>query len=257
MKKIVLSILCIACVGSVFGQKVKPKEKSISVTTDVSDADVKGKKKIRIVKNINGNVEVTEKIVDADSLDQMNGTVVHEDMNTTVIVKSDSLGEEVWEGRGPGKSKKNVRVYKFDNRGIGEGVGREIDIQMDNLSHMMQEVPRNFRGAKAYIYDDNTTRVTPNKGIRNLDVYTNIPETNIINVRFYAGTEGDIKITVVDLNGQVVSKAEEKAFKGEYMDQIRLPKETKGTFFVIVSQGNDGISRKVKIADSSEDENKK
>ena len=257
MKKIVLSIFCLVCVSSSFAQKNKPKEKTITVTTDVSDSGVKGKKKLKIVKNINGKVEVTERIVDADSLDSVDNMVIFNDADTRVILKSDSTGEEVWEGRRPGKSNKEIRMYKFDNRGLGENLGRGFDIQMDKLSEMMHDVPRSFRNARTYIYDDNTTRVIPNKGIRNLDVYTNNPETNIVNVRFHTAMEGDVKITVVDINGQVVFKTEEKGFKGDFMDQVRLPKDTKGTFFVIVSQGDDGISRKVRIGEKEVEEKKK
>ncbi len=257
MKKIVLSVCCLLCIGVAFAQKNKPKEKTVTVTTDVSDAGIKGKKKIKIVKNINGKVEVIEKIVDADSLESGDNMVIINDQDTRVIVKTDSTGEEVWEGKGTGRPRKNIKMYKFNDRGFVEGLGRDFDLRMDNLNDAIQEMPRKFRDMKTYIYDDNTTRVIPNKGILNLYVYTNIPETNIINVRFFAGNEGDIKITVIDLNGQVVSKSEEKAFKGEYMDQVRLPKDTKGTYFVIVSQGDDGISRKVRIGDKDEEEKKK
>jgi hypothetical protein len=270
MEKILLSLLFISSVGVVFAQKEKKKEKVVTVTTDVnsedakgrkkdnvvtvttdvSDSDIKGKKKIKIVKNVNGKMEVIEKIVDGDSLDDNPMVIMDEageGSNTRIIIKVDSTGEQVWEGNKGSRNKKGVRVYKFDGREFGQDMGREFDLQMDNLSRSMRDLPRTFRNSKPFIYDDNEFRVLPNKGIRNLDVYTNQPESNIINVRFFAPTEGDVKISVIDLDGKVISKTEEKAFKGEYMDQVRLPKDTKGIFFVIVSQGDDGVSRKVKV----------
>jgi hypothetical protein len=258
MKKIFLGLLLITASGAVFAQKDKKKEKTVTVTTDVSDAGIKGKKKIKIVKNINGKVEVIEKIVDADSLNSGNGLVnivsEGDDLggNTNIIIKMDSTGEQVWEGGN--NRNKNIRIQKF-NKGerLGQNMGREFDMQMENLHDVMSDLPRSFRNSKMYIYDDNNVRSIPKKGIKNLDVYTNLPESNIINVRFYAPTEGDVKITVIDLDGKVISKAEEKAFKGEYMDQVRLPKETKGTFFVIVAQGDDGISRKVRVGDKKDE----
>jgi hypothetical protein len=258
MKKIVLSLMLITASGAVFAQINKKKEKTVTVTTDVSDAEIKGKKKVKIVKNINGKTEVIEKIIDADSLNSPDGIIIldskGEEMggNTNIIIKMDSTGEQVWEGGG--RKNKNIRIQKF-NKGerLGQNMGREFDIQMENLHDVMSDLPRNIRNQRMYIYDDNNVRTIPNKGIKSLDVYTNQPETHIINVRFTAPTEGDVKITVIDLEGKVISKLEEKAFKGEYMDQVRLPKDTKGTFFVIVSQGDDGISRKVKVGEKTMD----
>jgi hypothetical protein len=252
MKKILLSLMLISVSSAVFAQINKKKENTVSVTTDVSDAGIKGKKKVKIVKNINGKVEVIEKILDADSLKSNDGLIIMDadgnDMNTNIIIKMDSTGEQVWEGGG--RKNKNIRIQKF-NKGerFGQNMGREFDFQMENLQDVMSDLPRSFRNSRMYIYDDNNVRTMPNKGIKNLDVYTNQPESHVINVRFNAPEEGDVKITVVDLNGTILSKVEEKSFKGEFMDQIRLPKDTKGTFFVIVSQGNDGVSRKVKIMD--------
>jgi hypothetical protein len=252
MKKILFGVMLILGSGVVFAQQNKKKEKNITVTTDVTDADVKGKKKIKIVKNIDGKVEVIEKIIDTDSMKTSDGLIILDaqgndmDNNTNVIIKIDSTGEQVWEG---GKKRnKNVRIQKF-NKGerFGQNMGREFDIQMENFNDVMSDLPRSFRNSRMYVYDDMNVRTLPNKGIKNLDVYTNQPESNIINVRFTAPTEGDVKITVIDLDGKIISKAEEKAFKGEYMDQVRLPKETKGTYFVIVAQGDDGVSRKVKV----------
>ncbi len=83
--------------------------------------------------------------------------------------------------------------------------------------------------------------------IRSVDVFTNKPETNVLNIRFFAPKAGDVNITVLDLQGNVKAKEAAKNFEGEYVGQIKLGKGAKGTYFVIVSQGEDGISRKVKI----------
>jgi hypothetical protein len=96
-------------------------------------------------------------------------------------------------------------------------------------------------------FDDRWKKVKEPTTIRSVDVFTNKPETNVLNIRFYAPKLGDVNITVLDLQGNVKAKEDAKNFEGEYVGQIKLNKGTKGVFFVIVSQGEDGVSRKVKV----------
>jgi hypothetical protein len=267
MKKILLTLLCTGLFSGLMAQK--KEQKNINITTEVTDSDVKGKKKVKIVKNINGKTEVIEKLIDADSTEK---TMVFIDENSKVetitegkdgkkiIMKIDGRGdgEEVWEGHDSDDVHKEIRIYR-NGKGerLGRNIGREFDFQFENLHERLNEMPYNIRNKGIYIFDDFNTRTIPNKGIKNLDVYTNQPESNVINVRFNAPEEGDVKILVIDLDGKVVSKSEEKAFKGAFMDQVRLPKDTKGTFFVIVSQGSDGVSRKVIVGETANKEVKK
>jgi hypothetical protein len=108
-------------------------------------------------------------------------------------------------------------------------------------------MPNKLRNFDVEVFDERWKKVMEPTTIRSIDVFTNKPETNVLNVRFYAPKPGDVNITVLDLQGNVKAKEEAKNFEGEYVGQIKLSKGAKGTFFVIVSQGEDGVSRKVKI----------
>jgi hypothetical protein len=86
------------------------------------------------------------------------------------------------------------------------------------------------------------------EGFSNVNVFTNKPESHILNVRFKSAKEEEVHITVVDAQGKVIKKDRVKEFKGEYMGQLALPKGTKGVHFVLIAQGDQAISRKVVLS---------
>jgi hypothetical protein len=49
---------------------------------------------------------------------------------------------------------------------------------------------------------------------------------------------------VLNLKGEVIAKSESKNFQGEYVGQLKLNKKDIGTFVVLVSQGEDGATKK-------------
>jgi hypothetical protein len=118
---------------------------------------------------------------------------------------------------------------------------------MDRLHDKLADIPYRLKGAKIYEFDDRMFKDGGPATIKAVDVFTNKPQTNVLNIRFFAPNEGDVKITVIDLNGKVVAKEDEKKFKGEYVGQIKLDKGSKGVFFVMIAQGEDGVSRKVRV----------
>lgn len=256
MKKIIVLALGLTASFAAFAQN---KEVKKEVKVDVTNSDTPGKKKVRIEKKIDGKVEIIEKEIesngmsDAVIIDENLDTLIDgkEGKKTKVIIKErkgdqdfdiriDDDRDFEWqeEGNFPGKRK---RFYSFDDN------MREFNFEMDRLHDKLADIPYRLKGAKIYEFDDRMFKDGGPATIKAVDVFTNKPQTNVLNIRFFAPEEGDVKITVLDLNGKVVAKEEEKKFKGEYVGQIKLDKGSKGVFFVMISQGEDGVSRKVRI----------
>lgn len=81
--------------------------------------------------------------------------------------------------------------------------------------------------------------------VRGLNVYPNNPDNSTLNLRFTAPTAGDVTITVTDTKGKEVGQKVIKGFSGEFVGQVDVKKNTKGTLFVTVVQNEDGAVRKV------------
>lgn len=83
--------------------------------------------------------------------------------------------------------------------------------------------------------------------IRALNAYTNNPADDILNLRFSVPEKGNVTVTVTDTKGKEIGKKEIHDFEGEYVGQIELKKNTKGTLFVTVVQNEDGAVKRVVI----------
>lgn len=147
-----------------------------------------------------------------------------------------------------------VKVYKYHNQdGHAPRWEQEFNFEMDRLGERMQrlgdELPRRFDFREpAYRWDNQLLdREYKAPTVQGLDVFPNRPNNNTLNVRFFAPEEGDVTIRVIDIEGKTVAEESEKAFKGEFVGQVSLKKNLKGTFFVIVSQSGDGISKRIVI----------
>lgn len=83
--------------------------------------------------------------------------------------------------------------------------------------------------------------------VRSLNAYANNPADDVLNLRFAVPEKGDVTVTVTDVKGREVGKKDIKDFEGEYVGQIELKKNTKGTLFVTVVQNEDGAVKRVVI----------
>jgi hypothetical protein len=138
-----------------------------------------------------------------------------------------------WEDNYPRISKNfsdNVRTFRFNSDELFD----KLSIDMNNLKYELNGI-------------DFKQNFNSNEGFSNVNVYTNKPATHILNLRFKSAEEGAVTISVINLVGELVQKETIEDFKGEYLGQINLKEGTKGTFFVIIAQGEKGISRKVKV----------
>lgn len=91
------------------------------------------------------------------------------------------------------------------------------------------------------------SKETKPASVRSLTAYTNNPDNGVLNLKFGVPKKGDVLVTVTDTKGKEVGKKEIKDFEGEFVGQIDLKKNTKGTVFVTVTQNEDGAVKRVVI----------
>lgn len=83
--------------------------------------------------------------------------------------------------------------------------------------------------------------------VRGLEAYPNNPDRKLLNVRFSAPAKGDVIIVVTNTKGKEVARKEVNGFSGEYVGQIDLGKNAPGTYFITVTQNEDGAVRRIVV----------
>jgi hypothetical protein len=63
----------------------------------------------------------------------------------------------------------------------------------------------------------------------------------------FSGTKSPVDITVKDINGKIVYTESVKHFNGSYEKEISLDKETKGIYFVTITQGARSTTKKLVV----------
>jgi len=109
----------------------------------------------------------------------------------------------------------------------------------------MEDFGKNFGKSFDYAWDSREN--VKSASIRSLNAYTNNPADDVLNLRFSVPQKGNVTVTVTDTKGKEVGKKEIHEFEGEYVGQIELKKNTKGTLFVTVVQNEDGAVKRVVI----------
>jgi hypothetical protein len=217
--------------------------------------------KIRIERNVDGQTEVIEKSIDATGMSEDEKNAAIDSLFSSEGLKNRKMEfmfeHAVSENDVFGYDEEQALPDTRMRRKYPKGGGFNRDdfrFEMERLGEEMrklgEEMPLRFQRNFPRVYawtDDVLSEVTTPSGIRSLEVFTNKPENNTVNVRFFTPKEDDVTITVVDSKGKQVAQREVKKFKGEYVGQLELKRATKGTYFVIVSQGGDGVNRKVVI----------
>jgi hypothetical protein len=201
-------IVLLLLTGSVFGQDRSFKSIHIERRGDPD------KSFIRVETDINGKREVEEYEFPSDSLRKSFRVFVD---STRAL--SFRLGDpEMWE--------KNARIIR-----------KSAEKGWESGRLAFAEMQKNFPMEISF----------PSDGLIGVQVYPNKPSNHILNVRFRSKKKDDVSIVVVNPQGKVIKKEEIKEHEGEYMGQMELPKNTKGTFFVLISQGDAAVSKTVKI----------
>lgn len=226
------------------------------------------KVRIKVEKEIDGKKEVYERSFDASNMSTSEKNEMISKIQDSLLAdskgKNHKLKIEVDEGDGRSvndfhfESEDNnddnimiersprVRIFKD---GDGDDFMKEFRIEMDDLGN---KISRSFRDMPRFNFED--TQVFPNsssKTIKDLNVYPNKPKTETLNVRFYAPEKGNVNIKVMDTKGTIIAKEEVKDFSGEFVGQISIPK-SEGVVFVMVTQGEDGLVKRVVLKNSEE-----
>ncbi len=224
MKKLMV-IMALACFGVTESKAQKEKKvvRKYKVEERVSP-DNPEKKIIRIERNVDGKVEVTEEEVDIKA-PRARVYSFHS--------SADTLREKVLK-YGDGFS------WEEDFPRLSERYRKNLDGLKLNMEDLTGRVNRDF-GSFRWDYAAAT------EGFTQVNVFTNKPATHILNLRFKSSGEGPVSISVVDTQGERVASEYVEDFSGEYIGQLQLKEGTQGTFFVILSQGEKAVSRKVRV----------
>ena len=164
-----------------------------------------------------------------------------------------------------GKTKKRVEIYKdgkkIEKDSYGDfsddmtiffkDFGNDMEKKFKNFDHkemfssmepMMKDFKFKFDGdLKDFDF------LNESKTVKALKIYPNKPFDNKLNLKFYAPEKGDVSVIVTDLNGKEVGSQKFKDFQGDFIGQVDLKKNVKGTLFVIVTQGQDGTAKRVVV----------
>ncbi|MES2519315.1 MAG: T9SS type A sorting domain-containing protein [Bacteroidota bacterium] len=165
-----------------------------------------------------------------------------------------------------GRKKQKVEIYK-DGKRIQKDLdgdndsddmtiffkdfGKDMERQFNDFDHkkllgsldpMMKDLQFRFKGdTKDFDF------MNESKTVKALKIYPNKPFDNKLNLKFYAPEKGDVNVIVTDINGKEVGAQKFKDFQGDFMGQVDLKKNVKGTVFVTVTQGEDGTSKRVVV----------
>ena len=164
-----------------------------------------------------------------------------------------------------GKNKKRVEIYK-DGKKIEKDsdgnfsddmtiffkdFGNDMEKKFKNFDHkqlfssvepMMKDFKFNMDGdMKDFDF------LNESKTVKALKIYPNKPFDNKLNLKFYAPEKGDVSVIVTDISGKEVGSQKFKDFQGDFMGQVDLKKNVKGTLFVTVTQGQDGTAKRVVV----------
>ena len=171
-----------------------------------------------------------------------------------------------------GKSKRRVEIYKdgkkIDNDSDGNGsddlsiffkdFGKNMENNFDFFDHdskkwisSLDPMMKDLKGKLKFDFKSDDMKdfdfLNESKTVKALKIYPNKPFDNKLNLKFYAPEKGDVSVIVMDINGKEVGSQKFKDFQGDFMGQVDLKKNVKGTVFVTVTQGEDGTAKRVVI----------
>ena len=162
-----------------------------------------------------------------------------------------------------GKTKKRVEIYK-DGKRIEKNSDGDDDLTIffKDFGNDMERRFKNFDEKKMFSSIEPMVKdfkfkfdgdlkdfdfLNESKTVKALKIYPNKPFDNKLNLKFHAPAKGDVNVIVTDINGKEVGSQKFKDFQGDFMGQVDLKKNVKGTVFVTVTQGEDGTSKRVVI----------
>jgi hypothetical protein len=125
---------------------------------------------------------------------------------------------------------------------------QNFDSLADRMNRFRFEFPRDFDRQIVRPFENWSQNFGGKPAsVRGLDAYPNNPDRNQLNVRFSAPAKGDVSIVVTNTKGKEVAKRDIKDFSGEFVGQIDLGKQSQGTYFITVTQNEDGAVKRIVV----------
>lgn len=147
-----------------------------------------------------------------------------------------------------------IHIYQYNDRSGASAdrmkrVEKDMKLKMEKTDSQFKNWGQQFKydfneAWRGSVFDNPNNRPS---SVRNLNAYPNNPDKNELNIRFYTPTKGDVSVIVTDTKGKQIAKKDLKDFSGDYVGQIDLGKNTKGTYFVTVTQNEDGAVKRIVI----------
>jgi Secretion system C-terminal sorting domain len=263
MKSILLSVMLLVTANVVLAQIDSSQGKKTSVM------------KIRVNKNKDGKTETFEKTYNLENMSEQDrkkqvkiimDSIRVEGGDQQVSVNIDENREQVTILRGDGSKpiivhpKNGSKSFRFDsqdgqtfhfdmpNQRVFADRMKRMEKRMAprlkkldlNLKSLGDDIEHSFNRS----FDIKTTKPST---VRSLEAYPNNPDKNELNVRFHAPNKGDVSISITDTKGKTVAQKSVKDFSGNFVGQLDLGKNPKGTFFITVVQNEDGATKRIVI----------
>ena len=230
---------------------------------------------IRIIERNGDDVRETERTYRIDGMadpdrdkmvmklvDSLKATRKGSGRRQMTIIVDDNDGERIVRKNRPtpGKDRAPADVYArrnrqprsprdpWDNQTWQYEFRRGADSLTDQMNRFRLQIPRDWDRQLARPFEDwaRTMSAKPST-IRGLDAFPNNPDRNQLNVRFTAPAKGDVSIIVTNTKGKEVARRDLKDFSGEFVGQIDLGKKPQGTYFITVTQQEDGAVKRVLV----------
>lgn len=122
--------------------------------------------------------------------------------------------------------------------------GKTVKIVMHSLVRILEHTEQ---GKQATKEAGTEMRKSDNfKGLSQLNVYPN-PNEGKFNLQFNLAEQGNTKVAIYDMKGNVVYNEDLPGFKGNYNKAIDLSQQSRGMYIIRISQNDKTITRKVNI----------
>ncbi len=140
-----------------------------------------------------------------------------------------------------GNNSNNNQAWRYEFR-------QNFDSLADRMNRFRFEFPRDFDRQIVRPFENWSQNFSGKPAsIRGLDAYPNNPDRNQLNVRFSAPAKGDVSIIITNTKGKEVAKRDIRDFSGEFVGQIDLGKQSQGTYFITVTQHEDGAVKRIVV----------
>jgi hypothetical protein len=142
-----------------------------------------------------------------------------------------------------------VTVYDGTTK-IAELSGNQIPDPIEATSGMMfitwnTNAANNFQGWEAY-YEVDNVGFDEQSAVTELQVYPN-PAADVIHVSFNIPEKQQVKLSLVNLTGQVVYYNENPSFSGLYNNDISITNLPSGVYFLKISTATGTVNKKVVV----------